>query len=96
MMFRDEFEAFPLRSTVYWSTSANNAMTEFLELVPAIRRGVKYGDGSYKSERHFLDFAIGGQSLWEKLNKPDMVSVLCFGYAAKALDESLRAANRLL
>jgi hypothetical protein len=57
---------------------------------------LKYGDGSYKSERHFLDFAIGGQSLWEKLNKPDMVSVLCFEYAAKALDESLRAANRIL
>ena len=71
-------------------------MTELLELVPAIRTGVRYANGSYKSERHFLDFAIGGQSLWEKLNKPDMVSVLCFEYAAKALDESLRAANRLL
>lgn len=34
--------------------------------------------------------------MWEKLNKPDIVSVLCFEYAASALDESLRAANRLL
>jgi hypothetical protein len=31
-----------------------------------------------------------------KLKKPDMVTVLCFEYAAKAGDESLRAANRLL
>jgi hypothetical protein len=71
-------------------------MTELLELVLAIRTGIRYVDGSYKSEQHFLDFAISGQSLWEKLKKPDVVSVLCFEYAASALDESLRAANRLL
>jgi hypothetical protein len=76
--------------------SRENAMTERFELVPAIRTGTMDANGSYKSERHFLDFVIAGHSLWEKLKKSDMVSVLCFEYAAKALDESLRAANRLL
>jgi hypothetical protein len=50
-------------------------MTALLELIPAVRTGIKYPGGSYKSERHFLDFAIDGQSLWEKLQMPDMVSV---------------------
>ena len=71
-------------------------MTALLELIPAIRTGIKFSNGCYKSERHFFDFTIDGRSLWEKLKKPDMVSVLCFEYAAKALDESIRAANRLL
>jgi hypothetical protein len=35
-------------------------MTERFELVPAIRTGIMYANGSYKSERHFLDFAIDG------------------------------------
>ena len=71
-------------------------MTALLELIVAIRTGVVYSNGCYKSERHFFDFAIDGKSLWEQLNRPDMVSVLCFEYAAKARDESIRAANRLL
>lgn len=69
-------------------------MTDILEFIPAIRIGVKYPDGSYKSERHFLDFVVNGQSLWETVGKPkDMVSVFCSEYA---LDQTERAANRLL
>jgi hypothetical protein len=45
-------------------------MSALLELIPATRIGVKYPDGSYKSERHFLDFVVSGQSLWEKVGKP--------------------------
>jgi hypothetical protein len=69
-------------------------MDALLELVPATRIGVKYPDGSYKSERHFLDFVVSGQSLWEKVGKPkDMVSVFCYEYAR---EETIKAANRLL
>jgi hypothetical protein len=71
-------------------------MAVLLELVPAIRPGFAYPGGAFKSERHFLDFVISGQSLWEQLRKPDMVSVLCSEYAAKAHGESVRAINRLL
>jgi hypothetical protein len=49
-----------------------------------------------KSERHFLDFAIDGQSLWVQLRKPDMVSVLCSEHAAAARHESVRSIRRLL
>jgi hypothetical protein len=53
-------------------------MDALLELVSANRIGVKYPDGTYKSERHFLDFVINGESLWEKVGKQhDMVSALC-------------------
>jgi hypothetical protein len=49
-----------------------------LELKPEIRTGVKYPDGSWKSERHFLDFVVNGESLWKLMGKArDMVSVLC-------------------
>ena len=69
-------------------------MDALLELVPATCIGVKYPGGGGKSERHFLDFAVGGQSLWERVGKPhDMVSVLCLDFAA---DETIRAAHRLL
>jgi len=69
--------------------SREKALTERFDLVPAIRTEIMYANGSYKSERHVLDFAIDGHSLWEKLKKPDMVTVLCFEYAAKARDETL-------
>jgi hypothetical protein len=71
-------------------------MATFLELAPAIRAGVTYPGGAFKSERHFLDFLIDGNSLWKQLKKPDMVSILCSEYAAKSLDESVKAVNRLL
>lgn len=69
-------------------------MLDLLELVPATRIGVKHPDGASESERHFLDFVINGQSLWEKVGKPrDLVSVICYEYA---LEETIKAANRLL
>jgi hypothetical protein len=65
-----------------------------LQLIPATRIGIKYPNGTYKSERHFLDFAVNGQSLWETVGKSrDTVSVLCREYP---IDESIRAVNRLL
>ena len=71
-------------------------MAALFELAPAIRAGVTHPDGTFKSQRHFLDFLIDGHSLWEQLKKPDMVSVLCSEYAAKSHDESVKAVNRLL
>src|ERR1700733_4618126 len=69
-------------------------MDAFLELIPAIRIRVEYPGGVYKSERHFLDFVVNGQSLWEAIGKSrDTVSVLCREYA---LDETVRSINRLL
>ena len=59
-----------------------------------MRLGVKYPDGRSKSDRHFLDFVINGQSLWEKIGKPkDMVSVICYEYIRQ---ETTKAANRML
>jgi hypothetical protein len=69
-------------------------MNATLELIPLIRAGVKYADGTYKSERHFLDFVVNGQSLWETLGKRhDMVSILCVEFPA---DQTAKAVNRLL
>lgn len=69
-------------------------MLNRLELAPAIRTGAKHPNGTYKSERHFLDFVIDGQSLWVRVAKRrDMISPLCLEFA---LEESVRSANRLL
>lgn len=65
-----------------------------LELNPLVRAWADCGDGAYKSERHFLDFVVNGQSLWEALGKHhDMVSVLCAEYPA---DGIAKAVARLL
>jgi hypothetical protein len=71
-------------------------MAALFELAPAIRAGGTLPGGSFKSQRHFLDFLIDGHSLWEQLKKPDMVSALCSEYATQSLDESVKAVNRLL
>jgi hypothetical protein len=69
-------------------------MDAILELTPLIRAGVRHANGTSKSERHFLDFVVNGQSLWETLGKRyDMVSILCAEYVA---DETAKAVNRLL
>jgi len=59
-----------------------------------VRIGARYPNGTFKSERHFLDFVIDGHSLWEKVGKPrDLVSVFCFEFS---LQETVKAVNRLL
>jgi hypothetical protein len=69
-------------------------MPSVLELLPAMRIGVKYPGGVSESERHFLDFVVDGESLWEKVGKPrDTVSVICFDYSR---EETIQAVNRLL
>lgn len=69
-------------------------MNATLSFIPATRQGENYGDGSYKSERRFLDVVVNGTSLWQRLGKPhDMVSVLCCDFV---LSESLKAMDRLL
>lgn len=69
-------------------------MDAILELAPLTRAGVKHANGTFKSERHFLDFVVNGQSLWEALGKRhDMVSILCSEYVAA---ETAKAVNRLL
>lgn len=69
-------------------------MDVLLELRLLTRSGVKYADGRYKSERHFFDFVVNGQSLWEALGKRhDMVSILCLEFS---VDETAKAINRLL
>ena len=69
-------------------------MNAVLQLMPATRIGVKYPDGSNKSERHFLDFVVNGESLWDTVGKQhDMVSALCVDYT---LEEVRKAVGRLL
>ena len=69
-------------------------MLSTLELSAAFREGVRYANGAYKSERHFLDFVVDGQSLWERLGKKhDMVSVFCAEYP---LHETAKAVDRFL
>jgi hypothetical protein len=68
-------------------------MDSRLELRALTRTGLQNSDGTFKSERHFLDFVIDGQSLWETLRKPDMASVLCAQYVEK---ETANAVSRLL
>lgn len=69
-------------------------MNSHLELRALLREGVKYPDGVFKSERHFFDFIVDGQSLWEVLGKRhDLVSVLCVEYAN---NETANAISRLL
>jgi hypothetical protein len=69
-------------------------MVSLLELSPLVRTGVQYANRRFKSERHFLDLVVDGQSLWEAVGKSrDMVSVLCAEYAA---EETAKAVGRLL
>ena len=69
-------------------------MDSILKLVPLIREGTQHANGTTKSERHFLDFVIDGESLWEALGKRhDMVSIFCAEYSS---DETAKAVGRLL
>src|ERR1700676_609117 len=69
-------------------------MDSLLELTPLIRAGTENANGTFKSERHFIDFVVDGQSLWEALGeRHDMVSILCTEYSA---DETAKAVGRLL
>jgi len=69
-------------------------MDSLLKLTPLIRAGTQNADGTFKSERHFLDFVVDGKSLWEALGeRHDMVSILCSEYSS---DETAKAVGRLL
>lgn len=71
-----------------------SSMYALLQLTLLIRPWVKNANGTSQSERHFLDFVVNGQSLWEAVGKRhDMVSVLCLEYPA---DKTVKAINRLL
>jgi len=57
-------------------------MISTLNLVPLLRSGEKFKDGTFKSQRTFLDLVVDGVSLWERLGKRhDMVSLLCSDFA---------------
>ncbi len=69
-------------------------MDSILKLTPLIREGMQCANGTSKSEQHFLDFVVDGESLWEALGEShDMVSILCAEYSA---DETAKAIGRLL
>ena len=81
-----------LRTRCYTSTVLT--MGSVLELVPATRVGVKYAGDASRSERHFLDFVVDSESLWEKVGKPkDSVSIICFEFSR---EETIKDVNRLL
>ena len=85
----------------HWPFKAYNHHAErqidldsLLELKPLVRAGVQCANGTFKSVRHFLDFVVDGQSLWEALGKSrDTVSILCVEYSA---EETAKAVGRLL
>jgi hypothetical protein len=68
-------------------------MISTLTFLAGIRAGEKYPTGGYKSSRSFFDVIVDGSSLWERLGKPDLVSVLCSDFT---LPETLKAVDRLL
>jgi len=69
-------------------------MNARLELALITRIGEQLSNRTYKSERHFLDFIIDGQSLWERCGKSrDAVSVLCVEFE---FDETTKSVDRLL
>lgn len=69
-------------------------MNSILKLAPLIREGTQCANGTSKSERHFLDFVVDGESLWEALGeRHGTVSILCAEYSA---DETAKAVGRLI
>ena len=69
-------------------------MASTLNVMRLIRSGEKHNDGSFRSQRTFLDLIVNRVSLWERLGKPhDMVSVLCSEFAES---DTLKAVDRLL